>query len=155
MQTAPGQLVVRQHERFRCALPARVAVGPECAGRVVMAAADAAAGEPEVAVEVIDCSGGGVGLKCGTFFPKLCILNIRVRSGADGSGELLEFSARVQRAAMTDRTPSYYIGVAFLGEGAEHERRVTSLIAIARRSMPPGQPGADQLTAVAAEAKRV
>lgn len=138
MSNIPEQLVVRQHERRACRLPARAWVGPDSAEHVTLSASEGevnAAGLVEAPCEVIDCSAGGIGLRSATFFPKPCQVTVRVEVG----GEQIELSARVQRTTMLDRVPTYYLGVCFTGEGVEHERRVARLLEAARQS-GQGQP---------------
>lgn len=146
--SSPGeQLVVRQYERYTCALKSRIAVEGESVGRVALATAEsgAGAGVGVVAAEVIDCSAGGLGLRCSTYFPKQSELSVRVWVGAQaGETEEVTLSGRVQRASMTDSAPTYYLGVSFLGEGQEQDRRVGRLLNAAKRDSLERHEGASR-----------
>lgn len=157
MQDQTGQLAVRQHERLQCRLRAWVSVSAESADRVVVGGGEAAGGGPkpggggrgsggprEIACEMIDCSAGGVGLRCGVFLPKSC--RVRVRVETPGGGEI-EIGGRVQRVAMVDRKPTYYFGASLTGEGPEHQRRIAGLTDAARAQIR----GVEGLGAPAAE----
>jgi hypothetical protein len=115
------QLVVRQHERLRCDLAARVMVGPESAERVVLSLDGARGGNGavDVAVRVTDCSRGGLGLQSPVYLPKRCRVMVRVEGvdGLEGASGTLELGVTVQRAAMLDRGPTYYLGTAGESEG--------------------------------------
>lgn len=110
------QLVVRQHERLRCDLAARVMVSPESAERVVLSldGARGGGGAVDVAVRVTDCSRGGLGLQSPVYLPKRCRVMVRVEGvdGLEGASGTLELEVTVQRAAMLDRGPTYYLGTA-------------------------------------------
>ncbi len=136
MTETPGQLVVRQHERIQCRLSAHVRVAEESADKVAVGAGEAAGSVRELACEIIDCSAGGLGVRCATFLPKLCRVRLRlhVERGPGGIAEDIDLAARVQRVAMVDRTPTYYLGTSLTGEGDEHTRRVGLLMDVARRS---------------------
>ncbi|MBL8758176.1 MAG: hypothetical protein JNK35_07090 [Phycisphaerae bacterium] len=142
MQDQTGQLAVRQHERLQCRLRAWVSVAGESAERVVIGGGEAAAGSAsgggggvgnggarEIACEMIDCSAGGLGLRCGVFLPKACRVVVRVETGGGGA---IEVGGRVQRVAMVDRKPTYYFGASLTGEGPEHQRRMAGLMEAAR-----------------------
>lgn len=128
-------LVVRQHERLSCALRAELRVSPEHAEKVIVSSA---AGETNgvVAVTLIDLSSGGVGVKSKVFFPKQARMVLRIwASGSDGAGQPSEFAVRIQRVQMLDRTPVYYLGAAFSGEGAGHAEAVSGLMKHVRTSI--------------------
>jgi hypothetical protein len=105
MQPA-ADLSVRQHERHLCDSPCRVAVAASCAEavrlvRVGLGGADA---------RIVDYSQGGLGLRSTVYFPQTCQLRITVPIPGEAAVAL---DARVQRVAMLDRTPAYYIGTSF------------------------------------------
>jgi hypothetical protein len=113
----PESLVVRQHERLRCDLRATLVVAPESAERVVLALEGPKRGGgdgSEVEVRITDCSRGGLGLQSPVFLPKRCRVRVRVVGvgGIDGPGGVVEVTTVVQRAAMLDRGPTYYLGTA-------------------------------------------
>jgi hypothetical protein len=115
-QSGQDNLAVRQHERHRCDLRARVQVGGESIGRVVLAV-DGGSGQvgSDVAVHVTDCSRGGLGIKSNVFFPKQCVLTVRVEPEG-GAGEAIETTVSVQRVAMLDKSPTYYLGTATVSD---------------------------------------
>ena len=126
--------VVRQHERLNCALRAELRVSPEHAERVIVSSA---AGETNgsVPVTLIDLSNGGVGVKSKVFFPKQARMVLRIWApGANGADRACEFAVRIQRVQMLDRTPVYYLGAAFSGEGTAHNEAVNSLMQSVRLS---------------------
>lgn len=148
MPSGPDPLVVRQHERLTCRLPATVRVSDEYASQVTLARSAADAGGI-LNVKVVDCSRGGLGLESRLFLPRSCRVKITVAeavqavvaqaaTGADVASPVgpLEFIARVQRITMTNRTPTYYLGLAFIGEGEEHTAKVARLLAAARADAP-------------------
>lgn len=108
--TAPAEsLVVRQHERVSCALPAEVAVAPECAEGVSLSRSvgDAAG---RVVATATDVSRGGMGLRCSTFFPRHTLLVVRLPENHAGGTGPWEATVRVERVSMVDRGPTYYLG---------------------------------------------
>jgi hypothetical protein len=122
MQNQPGGLVVRQSERHRCDIPARLVIDPAHAERVVLTKS-ARAADGSVAATVIDCSLGGLGIKSKVFIPKGCRLIAVI--GGDGVGGAMsadiegEFAVRVQRVIMLDREPNYLIGTLHVRDTAE------------------------------------
>lgn len=123
----PGaeQLVVRQHERLRCEVAARALVAAESAERVVLTGDGQ--GGAEVAVTITDCSRGGLGVRSPAFFPKRCRVVVRA---SDAAGPI-EVTLCVQRAALLDRAPTYYLGLSAAGDDAGLAR----LMALARASV--------------------
>lgn len=144
MKSGNENLVVRQHDRHACRLPAVLRVAPEQRAKVVMART---AGDGNKAVKgwVVDCSSGGIGLESPIFFPKACRLEVRVLdpAGAPDGPPVMETTVRVQRAAMLDRTPKYYLGGAFvLLEDAQHRANLDRLFELVRRLEIAGRVGA-------------
>lgn len=105
------ELVVRQYQRHRCDLPAHISIEPEHAPLVRPAGA---ALDPAglVRARVIDASLGGLGLRTGVFLPRTCRLRVRIPDPAGGP-PLLDALLIVQRTALTDRAPTYYLGASF------------------------------------------
>lgn len=125
MKPESDNLVVRQQERVQCALPVDLRVAPEDASRVGLSST-AGAGGGLVRAKAVDGSLGGMGIETPVFFPKNCRLSVRVplvEPGTDAGAEamVIELMAQVKRVTMLNRTPVYYIGVLFLGKGAEIE----------------------------------
>lgn len=133
MQTPTSPLVVREHERVRCDLPASFSIAPEHADRVALAPA---AGVTPVPASLIDLSAGGLGLSSPVYVPKLTLLRISVDPAQGEPG--FTVLARVQRAAMLDKTPTYFIGTA-LKDATESDLAILRrlLAALARRAQQP------------------
>jgi len=104
-------LVVRQHERLRCALTADAHIAPEHVGPITLSplAADASGNFNPV---VVDVSRGGIGLRTRTFLPKQARINVTITDPAVGAP--ISATVRVQRVIMTDRSPTYELGTAFV-----------------------------------------
>jgi hypothetical protein len=135
MKSGNDNLVVRQHDRVACRLSATLQVAAEHRGKVVVART-AGEGSGQVRVTVVDVSPGGLALESPVYFPKGCRLEVQV----DGlGGPVGGVKVRVQRTAMLDRTPRYYLGGAFCVEGAEDERLASRLLEAARRSGTAGE----------------
>jgi len=104
-------LVVRQHERLRCELRAQAGVAPEHAAAIALsplAADGAGCFEPTV----VDISRGGIGLRTKVFLPKQSRIAVTITDPAIGAP--ISMTVRVQRVVMTDRTPTYELGTAFV-----------------------------------------
>lgn len=144
MKSGNENLVVRQHDRHACRLPAVLRVSPEQRGRVVLART-AGDGNKSVRGWVVDCSSGGIGLESPIFLPRACKVDVRVMDPAAGpdAKPIMETTVRVQRAAMLDRVPNYYLGGAFaLIEDAEHRAKLDRLFELIRRLEIAGKVGA-------------
>lgn len=133
MSTAPNQaenneLVVRQHERYACELPARVRVAAENAGQVVLSRS-VGDGNGCINATIVDCSTGGLGLRMPVYLPRGCRVDVQV-PGAPGQPDVFRGVVRVQRATMLERTPTYYLGGSLLRDSAGGE--VARLLAHAR-----------------------
>ncbi|MBL0926563.1 MAG: PilZ domain-containing protein [Phycisphaerales bacterium] len=106
--TPASDLIVRQHERYRCSLAAVARIAGESAGRVSPSPSVTESGG--IRVSVVDCSAGGLGLRSSVFLPKSAELDVELQAGAGQSPAVVR--VRIQRVAMLDRTPSYYLGCA-------------------------------------------
>ena len=113
--------VVRQHERVACSLPSRLRPGIACREQVRFARAE------DLSVSVVDCSRGGIGIRATTFVPQGTTIDVGVQR-RDGS--VIQVSGQVQRVGMVDRTPHYYLGVAFAGD--TQASTVEALLTLAR-----------------------
>lgn len=131
MATNDQSLVVRQHERHECRIGAVVVCESSGPGEVHVSrtVGDGAGGVPTT---LIDVSSGGVGLWSAVFFPKGCRLRLKVFGddslGAEGA------AVRVQRVQMTDRKPTYYLGLSFAGDAPTNARVSAALNALAKAS---------------------
>jgi len=87
-----------------------------------------------VAVKIVDCGRGGLGVESRVFLPKGAALEVRVldpageEDGGTSPPVLLEGSLLVQRVRMIDREPTYYIGCAFAAGGPDLEQAIDRLI---------------------------
>lgn len=141
MPSGPEQLVVRQHERYLCRVAGKARVAEEMGERVVLAssAGDGAGG---VQMTVVDCSRGGLGLETSVFFPRGCRLKLTVEGllveGPDHGMRPGELAVRVQRATMTDRKPTYYLGLSFVGEGDLHVSLIAKMLELAKAASTNG-----------------
>lgn len=113
MQIGSDNLVVRQHERYRCDLASKIGVSPKDAEAVKLSPA-VVDSSGMVKVSVHDCSRGGVGIHSAVFIPKRARLTVLITLGA---GEpAVKLNVRVMRTTMLDRKPTYYLGTALEDE---------------------------------------
>lgn len=126
MSQTGDQLVVRQHERFVCALPVDVTVTPDSPSRVTLSA-KVGQGTGVVSASVVDCSVGGVGIESELYLPRLSRLRLRIA----GNGGPIELEGTVQRVNMISRAPRYYLGVSFRGGRAPDPAAVQRLLHLA------------------------
>ncbi len=66
---------------------------------------------------LIDAGEGGLGLATGVFFPRRCILHVRVSDPDGGVEPLLAADVRVQRVTMLGAGQGYVLGTAFVERG--------------------------------------
>lgn len=104
-------LVVRQHQRLQCALASEAVIAPEHVGPIALSplAADSAG---TFHPTVVDISRGGIGLRTKTFFPKQARITVTITDTALEAP--ITATVKVQRVVMTDRTPTYELGTAFV-----------------------------------------
>jgi PilZ domain len=124
MPPSGDQLVVRQHERLLCRLGAQLRVDESHTSQIALSR-NVGEGTGSFGCAIVDCSRGGLGLETTFFLPRSCRIMVIV---TDAQGTKMEFAARVQRVAMTDRKPTYYLGVAFTTSGDVHDQRVMTLL---------------------------
>jgi hypothetical protein len=131
MQTPQNEnLVVRQHERVKCALAAEVSVGTEHA-EIVKLASLVSDGQGVFSARVVDISRGGFALRTSVFMPKHVRLVVRITDGsllAAGQTVVLSAVCKVMRVSMIDRAPGYELGTAFVNMSAEEQQAVSGLI---------------------------
>jgi hypothetical protein len=125
MTTGGTDLSVRRHERVLCDLGAMVTIAPESLG-AVRPSRGATTAQGEVEARVVDASKGGLGLRTRVFLPGTALLIVRFTP--PGVAAEVRAKARVQRVAMLDRTPTYYIGTAFEGEDRQCDLALGRLI---------------------------
>lgn len=135
MPTTAGDLSVRSHERVKCALPAELWVGERCQDQVRLAGT-ARNAQGAVGVTVVDCSLGGLGLSSPVFFPRGCRLRVRISCTEEAGAPptVLEMTIAVQRVAMTDRAPSYYLGGSFEDAPEGSAKRLLDVVRGAARA---------------------
>ena len=125
-----ADLSVRQHERHACDVAAGMLVSGPSVGAVKLVKTGAA-GAPG---RVVDFSQGGLGLSSTVYFPLTCHLRVSIPDNAGGS---IKIDLRVQRIAMLDRTPTYYIGTSFEAATPEQHKAVADVLAHFRALPPP------------------
>lgn len=143
-------LVVRQHERIRCALTADGAIAPEHTGPIALSplAADASGNFNPV---VVDMSRGGIGLRTKVFLPKQARIAVTITDPA--LPEPISATVRVQRVVMTDRTPTYELGTSFVDASPALLASVAEAIArLQPKGTPPSPPAPAPSKAPAANA---
>lgn len=106
-----SDLAVRRHERYVCDFPAQVVVGPASAAAVRLSGS-AVAANGAIPARVTDFSIGGLGIQSPVFLPGTCQVQVRL-TPADPAIPPFQGILRIQRAAMTDRKPTYYLGTSF------------------------------------------
>lgn len=108
-----SDLAVRRHERYLCDFPAQVDIAPASA-KAIRLSQSAVGTNGLVLASVCDCSSGGLGIKCPVFLPLTAHIKVSLTIPGN-SGKTLIAVLRIQRVAMTDRKPTYYVGGAFEG----------------------------------------
>jgi hypothetical protein len=132
-------LVVRQHERLRCALTAEATIAPEHIGPITLSplAADASGNFNPV---VVDVSRGGIGLRTKVFLPKQARICVTITDPAIGTP--ISTTVRVQRVIMTDRAPTYELGTAFVDPSPGLLQTIAAAIARLQQAASPVATGA-------------
>lgn len=139
MAAPSEQLVVRQHERQLCQLPGSVVIAPDHANQVILSRTTVDS-TGALDARIVDCSRGGLGLETKVFLPRTCRVLVRLKpEGLANAPHDLELSCRVQRVTMLDRTPRYYLGLSFIGQGEAHAARAAQLLAFVN-SLQPAAP---------------
>jgi hypothetical protein len=106
-----SDLAVRRHERYVCDFPAQVLVGPASTSTVRLSGS-AVSASGAIPARITDFSAGGLGIQSPVFLPGTCQLHVRL-TPSDPAIPSFQGTLRIQRAAMTDRKPSYYLGTSF------------------------------------------
>lgn len=114
--SAPGNILVRQHERVTCELDAFARVEPGQGDQVVLSRSAATGGrsEGEIRVSVVDVSPGGLGVRSPIYLPRGTKLRVIMSRSSPDAPDAHQIVVRVQRSAMIDRSPAYYLGGAFV-----------------------------------------
>jgi hypothetical protein len=107
-----------------------MSVTPDHAGAVRFSAARGGRGA-WIDVSVVDVGLGGVGVCSPVFIPRRTRIRLRltpVPGTESAPAGPLEFEARVQRAWMRDRTPTYLLGTAFIDPDPRMLARIESMV---------------------------
>lgn len=120
-------LIVRRSARHDISVNARAAPTQQYASAVRLAASASRGGF--VDVDVMDFSGGGVGMLSMVFFPRKTCLRLIVKGLREGEPDLLDAVVRVQRVVMSDRRPAYIIGTSFESPSQAAQAQVDALLA--------------------------
>ncbi|MBL0869499.1 MAG: PilZ domain-containing protein [Phycisphaerales bacterium] len=113
MQLGNDNLVVRQHERYRCDLASKIGISPKDAEAVKLSPS-VVDSSGMVKVSVHDCSRGGVGIHSAVFIPKRARMTVLITLG--NGQPAVKLNVRVMRTTMLDRKPTYYLGTALEDE---------------------------------------
>jgi hypothetical protein len=100
-------LAVRRHERYACALPARLTIAP-ASTQAVRPSRSVGDTDGAIPATLVDCSLGGLGLRSALFLPVACHIRVTFTIGDAAHAA----TVRIQRAVMSDRAPTYYLGTA-------------------------------------------
>ena len=120
---------IRRNNRWDCDLAGSLRVEDVHREQVVFSRTVVESGGI-VPVRIIDCSEGGLGLRSSVYLPR----GTEVIVGFCVPGEAgHELHLRVQRGAMVDRTPGYYLGTSVVTTTGSAEA-LASLLAFAERN---------------------
>jgi hypothetical protein len=132
MAIQDSDLAVRRHERYGSAIPARLLVSPATALRLSSAAIGTGG---SVNASVVDISRGGIGISSPVYFPLTS--QLRVTFALPGSAAPIEALVRIQRVAMSDVKPTYYLGGSLEAPKPELERAFAAALTFLRDSGAP------------------
>jgi hypothetical protein len=121
------QLRVRQAQRHDVALRGRFAIA-EAHASTIRLARTSGLRDGVIEADVVDLSGGGLGLLSHVFVPKRAILTCKLFLPQSES-LAFECEGTVTRVVMTDRRPMYLIGVTFREMSAAARDQLTKLLA--------------------------
>ncbi len=117
MSKQADQLIVRRHSRVECDVAARVRMDEGDDSQVVFSRSVMHA-DGSVAVRIVDCSAGGLGIQSSVYLPKGSHLVVTVAGGSlAGLAQDVVLHVRVQRGSMVDRSPLYYMGTSLVDRG--------------------------------------
>ena len=107
----PDQLLLRRTTRHAVSLRALVSVSP--VHRTGVRLSQALGGRDAwLSCDVVDFSGGGIGIITSCFFPRNCRVWVKVLGGeSEPQKTLLAVECVVNRVVMTDRRPAYLLGL--------------------------------------------
>ncbi len=124
--TDQSGLTIRRHSRRAIRLEAMLRVAGVCSSQVRLTGA-AGAEDGWVRGWLLDASEGGIGIESGVYYPRRCILNVKILDSAQG-GVVLSTDVRVQRIEMTGRERRYALGTAFVERNAALTSELSALL---------------------------
>lgn len=119
--------VVRRAVRHDVALRAKMSVHPDHA-QAVRLSQSSGVRDGWLDCDIVDVSGGGIGIMTHVFLPKRTKLNVRVFGLAAGGEPLMEIRVAIQRVVMTDRRPAYILGATFDHLTAEQGEKLKTVL---------------------------
>lgn len=117
MASERERLAVRRHNRRECNLAAQLCVDGVHDAQVVFSNAVAET-DGSVPLRIVDCSEGGLGLRSPVYVPRGAHVVVSVTLNNDGATGHHKIALRVQRSAMVDREPAYYLGTSLVDQAA-------------------------------------
>lgn len=137
-----GGLTVRRYERHEVGLRAILTLTGESA-RAIRLSASAETDDGAIQATLVDIGDGGLGVRARLMLPRGATVRVRVPHPSTPGVWLLDAEARLQRVTMKGREPSYFLGMAFIGDMATFNRQVEALRAYAAaNAAPPSKEGA-------------
>ena len=136
-------LTMRQFDRDAIELRAEFVVDPAHGEQVRFSASSGAADTHVAWGTAVDISGGGVGILCRQFIPRMTEGLLRVfgpetGGSAEGGAPLPEAAlvhrVKVRRVRLASHDPTYALGLAFVNAEQQVERQVADLLALARQT---------------------
>lgn len=121
------QLVVRRSQRHDVALHGRFRIASDHESSIVLARASGVR-NGVIEADVVDLSGGGLGMLTPVFVPKQALLECQILL-PQSSAPALECQARVTRVIMTDRRPMYLIGLLFEAMSDQAAQALSKMLA--------------------------
>lgn len=121
-------LTVRRFSRHAMRLDALVSVSGVCSSQVRLTPTSGV-DDGWVPAAVVDAGEGGLGLECGAYFPRRCIVHVKVLDPDGGPEPLLATDVRVQRVAMRGAGKGYALGTAFVDRAPSLASGIRELLA--------------------------
>jgi len=124
----PDQMLLRRTTRHAVSLRALVSVSPVHRPKVRLSQA-LGGRDAWLPCDVIDFSGGGIGIITSCFFPRNCRVWIKVLAGdAESQKTLLAVECTVNRVVMTDRRPAYLVGLGWHEPSDTIKSKITEVL---------------------------
>jgi c-di-GMP-binding flagellar brake protein YcgR len=151
MQTSG--LSVRQFERVEASLPVEFRIAEQWHHQVAFSASSGVPDRHALTGASIDLSPGGAGLRLPKFLPRRCRGILRFHgleiTGVDRHGDprrevIFEHPVSVRRVTLIDHEPTYFVGVSFVDQAEDFNRRIGEVLARIRdlTGAPPANGGA-------------